>query len=356
MAQTKNKKLYLEALRILCIFLVIFNHTAPDGYLAFIGATNGLLYAFYLFCSVLCKIAVPIFFMISGALLLGKQESIHDLYQKRVLRMAIVLLLISIPNYILLSKDTPLSFVGFLRAVYTGTARTALWYLYAYLGFLIMLPFLRAMAAQMKERDYKYLFLLHMAFTVVLTVIDRFASSEGHSLDFSVAVALESNIFYPLMGFYVEHVLDQSAFTPRNYHLAGATAVAAIVITCAVSKLYYSMYPLALDHDAYQACFGILIYIPAIAVYFIFKGTVKIEPDGFSSRWISRLGGAVFGLYLIENFCRALVFHFLPYLEPVFGGFVSTILLVFSTMVMGLAIVLALKSTPHLKEIVNKLI
>ena len=37
MAQPKTKKLYLEALRILCIFLVMFNHTAPNGYLAFIG-------------------------------------------------------------------------------------------------------------------------------------------------------------------------------------------------------------------------------------------------------------------------------------------------------------------------------
>ena len=356
MAQTKNKKLYLEALRILCIFLVIFNHTAPDGYLAFIGENNILLYFLYLFCSVLCKIAVPIFFMISGALLLGKQESIRDLYKKRVLRMVIVLVLISIPNYIWLSKDTPLSVVGFLCTIYTGTARTALWYLYAYLGFLIMLPFLRSMAAQMKDRDYKYLLTLHIVLTVVLTVLDGFIFSEWHSPDFSVAVALESSIFYPLMGYYVEHVLDQSVFTPKNRWLAGAAFVAAIAITFVVSKLYYNSYPLALDNDVYQTCFGILICLPAIAVYFIFKGAVKIYPDGFIGRWIARLGGAVCGLYLIENFCRALVFHALPRLAPILGGFLSTILLVLATMAMGFAIVLLLKNTPFLKKFVNNFI
>ena len=64
--------------------------------------------------------------MISGALLIGRQESLRDLYKKRVLRMAVVLLLISIPNYIWHSVGSALSVSGFLRMIYTSTARTAL--------------------------------------------------------------------------------------------------------------------------------------------------------------------------------------------------------------------------------------
>lgn len=122
----KDKKMYLEVLRILCIFFVMFNHTTPTGYLAFVGESNAVLYALYLFCSVLCRIAVPVFFMISGALLLGKTEPIRVVFMKRILRMAAVLLLISIPNYIWLTKDTTLGVIGFFRTIYTQTATTAL--------------------------------------------------------------------------------------------------------------------------------------------------------------------------------------------------------------------------------------
>ncbi|MBQ4207096.1 MAG: acyltransferase [Clostridia bacterium] len=284
MTQPKTKKLYLEALRILCIFLVMFNHTAPNGYLAFIGESNRLLYCLYLFLSVLCKVAVPIFFMISGALLIGRQESLRDLYQKRVLRMAVVLLLISIPNYIWHSMGSALSAFGFLRMIYTSTARTALWYLYAYLAFLIMLPFLRAMAARLQAREYQYLLAVHIAFTVTLTVLDNFVFPEGHNAHISAAIALEPYLFYPLMGYYVEHVLDQSAFTPKNCRLAAAAAAAAIVITCVVSVLYYRVCPPP-DHAAYEACFGLLICVPALAIYFFSRALFTFVPIGGSAVW-----------------------------------------------------------------------
>ena len=353
MAQPKTKKLYLEALRILCIFLVMFNHTA--GYMAFTEESNVFLYWLYLFCSVLCKAAVPVFFMISGALLIGRQESLRDLYQKRVLRMAVVLLLISIPNYLWLTQDPAYSVIGFLRTIYTRTARTALWYLYAYLAFLIMLPFLRAMAARLQAREYQYLLAVHIAFTVTLTVLDNFVFPEGHNAHISAAIALEPYLFYPLMGYYVEHVLDQSAFTPKNCRLAAAAAAAAIVITCVVSVLYYRVCPPP-DHAAYEACFGLLICVPALAIYFVFKGVVHIRPDRRFGRLVSRLGGAVFGLYLIENFCRALTGPVYGAFRPALGVFFATIVQLLAAMAVGFAVVIVLKSIPGLNKLVNRFI
>lgn len=93
---SRVRLLHPDILRILAIYLVAFNHTGDRGYMLFANSAGSALYFPYMAFSVLCKIAVPIFFMISGALLLPKEESFKQLFQKRVLRMAVVLILNSV--------------------------------------------------------------------------------------------------------------------------------------------------------------------------------------------------------------------------------------------------------------------
>ena len=78
----KNKNiLYVEILRIICIVLVIFNHTNYLGYVYFLSFDIGSLpYWFYMVFSVITGISIPMFFMISGMLLLGKTESIGYMF------------------------------------------------------------------------------------------------------------------------------------------------------------------------------------------------------------------------------------------------------------------------------------
>ena len=356
MENAKSKKMHLEILRIICIFFVIFNHTAPGGYLGFVGESNGFLYSLYLGFSVLCKIAVPVFFMISGALLLGRSEPLRVLLTKRVLRMVIVLLAFSVLHYLVLPPTPSRSIGGFFRTFYTSTATTSLWYLYVYIGFLLMLPFLRAMAVRLKEKDYVYLLVLHLLFTVTLTAVDAFVFTEGHNEYITLAIALESNIFYPLMGYYVENVMPKSRFNRKNYLLAGGAGIAAIILTCVVSVLYYGTRSSRMESADYETCFGILLCVPVIALYYIFKGPFKMKHDGFMRRFVTQLGAAVFGVYLIEKFVRLLLGPVWRAMIPMTGGFVAAIAIVLMTMVIGFAIICLLKNIPFVKKIVNQFI
>ena len=63
--QKNQKKLYLEVLRYIAIFFVIYNHTAENGFLLFMDNNRPRwAYFIYLFISQIDKMAVPIFFMI----------------------------------------------------------------------------------------------------------------------------------------------------------------------------------------------------------------------------------------------------------------------------------------------------
>lgn len=102
-----KKKYYLEVIRILAILMVMYNHSA-----AFMSFSNqsGVEYAISFLFSMVCKGAVPLFFMVSGALLLGKNESGKDLFQKRILRMILVIVIFSFLYYMKLVLKRRTSF------------------------------------------------------------------------------------------------------------------------------------------------------------------------------------------------------------------------------------------------------
>ena len=67
-----KKKLHIEFLRSACIWLVMFTHTATEGFSLYLNEQSSPWFPLYLTVPFFVKTAVPVFFMISGALLLGK--------------------------------------------------------------------------------------------------------------------------------------------------------------------------------------------------------------------------------------------------------------------------------------------
>ena len=68
-----HKKIYFELMRILACGLVIFNHL--KGYSLY-SMSNGIKQFIYMCLTMITRVNVPLFFMISGALLLKKDENI----------------------------------------------------------------------------------------------------------------------------------------------------------------------------------------------------------------------------------------------------------------------------------------
>ncbi len=355
---SKNKQgklIHIEVLRIMCIFLVMFNHTTPTGYLSFVGEENVVLYSLSMFASVLCKIAVPVFFMISGALLLGKEETLSDFLKKRVLRMVILLFVVSVPYYVLNDYGNGLSIAGFFAKIYTDNATTALWYLYSYIGFLVMLPVLRKLIKVLKDRDYKYIFLVHTVFSLVTAIVDcLFFDAGSVNQSISLSMLLEFNIFFPLMGYYVEHRIKDHRNSVKTRNIAICAAIASIIITCIITQIYVLRNDLGDDYKLYESFFNCLIAVPAISVYFITKGITKIKTDSFFEKTVSQMGGAVFGVYLIEKILRIISSPVYDILDPHIGPFFATIAWVVVGIIFGLVMVCLFRNIPFIGKHIRK--
>lgn len=152
-----DRKLYIDFVKIIAIFMVLFNHTGTNGYTLFTIARDSLLHPFYLGNAIFIKVAVPLFFMTSGALLLEREESYRTVFRKRFLRYLLVLLAGSAVAYAytcLRWHPQAMSFHYFVKMLYTKNLSVAYWFLYAYLAYLLMLPLLRRLAKAMTRQDY----------------------------------------------------------------------------------------------------------------------------------------------------------------------------------------------------------
>ena len=80
---TMKRKLHLEALRIIAIYFVILTHTGKRGFTYFTTLEPSFGYFLAICIPLLCNICVPLFYMISGATMLNKDEPPAQIWRRK---------------------------------------------------------------------------------------------------------------------------------------------------------------------------------------------------------------------------------------------------------------------------------
>lgn len=204
----KPKLVYIEAIRIIALFFVIFNHTNQRGYTHFTVYPGGSFqYWFAMLFSIIAGISVPLFFMISGIFLIDKEESISSVWKKRIPKYVITLLVFSLFGYLFYLKfDFSLfSTSDFLKKLYSGGVIIPYWFLYAYIAFLIGLPLLRKLIKNMDDQDFLYLIGIYILFNGIINLLQYRMSNGTVYINGSLNVShFTSNVvFYPAIGYFL---------------------------------------------------------------------------------------------------------------------------------------------------------
>lgn len=149
----ENRKTYLDAVRVLAGLLVIYNHVAGQDMRLFSGAAGAVA----LFLLYLSKSAIPLFLIVTGATLLNREESYGKVFL-RIGRITLVLTLATLFYYgaQCVAEGAPFVLTELLDILYHSQASNSLWYLYAYIGLLVMLPILQRMSAAFGRNEYLY--------------------------------------------------------------------------------------------------------------------------------------------------------------------------------------------------------
>lgn len=353
----KPKYLYLELLRIVSIFFVIFNHTQDNGYFLFSRySSNDIAYWFYLMISIFCKFSVPVFFGISGALMLGKNyDNIGNLWKSKILRMFIVLISASFIYYLdyINIKDLKFDMNYFVQYLYNSNIRTHLWYLYAYIAFLISLPFIHYLVNNINKKMYYYMFALGVIFIGIVPSFEYILWKGQYVLNSDIVPGwiISKIIIFPCAGYFVHTVLETKG-RKKNLVMLWTINIISIVFTAFMT--YYMSKNSGLNRvEGFHSRF---VLINCITIFFTFK--YFFADKKFNERVekiIISLGSATFGVYLVHiivfnlNFVKEALDKLLHLgINPMISVFIQCILVMFVSYLVALII----KKIP----IINKLV
>ena len=348
-----DRKVHLDFLRIFSIYLVLFNHTGTSGYMLFTTVPGGLRYWIYMALSVFCKIAVPVFFMISGGLLIPREESIGRVVKHRFLRMFLILVIFSVLSFLYLNDFhfRELDWYYFIKTFYNNKISTAYWYLYSYLAFLLTLPFLRRMARHMTNREFLYMFLLYFIVQMMkIGQVPVFHGEVGFNYYF-ILFFLERNIFFPLFGYFLENRVKKHWITPGRLLLLVFASVIAVLITCWITDYHHGLIG-TWDGTKWEEYVNHLIFIPAGTVYLLAKSFFRRHPASRrTAAVLSTLGGCTFGIFLLEKICREETLFIYRYLANYLPRLLACLIWVLCACAAGLIVTFILKKIPGIKKL-----
>lgn len=234
-----------------------------------------------------------------GALLLGKQDTLRKSFN-RIGRMVLIVLVFSVIYYIYYVNNGTFnietaSILDFIIRIWKSPATNALWYMYLYIGLLIILRFLQKMVSACSRRDLQLLLLLLLGIMGVSPLIHVFLPFAPISIYFTT-VLFSPYIGMVVAGYYIERYMTIDL---RKFFLSIGIFVALIVFQVIAS--YYltlstpGQYPL--DDRTMITITGSAICFYIVVKYVFSK---KPLPDAIG-RIINTIGGLTFGIYLLSD-------------------------------------------------------
>lgn len=301
---------YLDFIRIAACYLVIYNHTSHKVYLPLAPSKTWYLCLALFF---LCKTAVPLFLMTSGAVLLGREESLSKCL-KRVGRILAVIVAFSFLVYLAVNPSlqslAPGNIGLWLLSIYHTNITNAYWYLYLYVGLLLMLPIIRKMVAGLGRREYQYFFFWSFVFLGTMPILVHYQSALQYSTGIPLTL-FSANFGYLLAGYYFHEKVKPSGKGIVLRYVAGIAVPIAVCVL--LTRLEYNQNPenyLFLDHYI-----TITAAVPSLCIFRLIQyGFTRFPPSKAVQKWIVEVGRCTFGIYLLSDL-------FIRYLEPAFYFF-----------------------------------
>ncbi len=296
-----GRKVYIDILRIIAVFLVIFTHTGDFGSKLYVMdeyiEKKPELYL-YILADVFRCINIPLFLMISGTVMLHKRYSYRQVLKKS-LRYAGITIIVSYIYY-LWRGFSPIDIVQFLRLLWSDEVFGLMWFMYAYIGLLLMTPAMQKMIAEFERIDYVYFLVLGIIIKSLLPLLSFIFGWNGFGV---YSDLLTDMIFYPIVGAFLGHI-DICEIQMKHMLMISVACILSLVINVAMVRIDYLI--CGEYSEKYLFCMST---ISSMAIFMIVRKICsQIVFSNVLKRILSECGNCVFGTYLISMLVQNNVF------------------------------------------------
>lgn len=339
--RTKEKRtgsrkniVWISSLRAFATFMVILLHCAsPLVQQSEFASSSWWIAHLY---DALMRACVPLFVMISGALLFSKTMDLSTFLSRRFQRILLPFLfwaaIYLVVQHVILESNASLSWI--MLSVVRGPVSFHFWFIYMLLGLYLFIPILNSWVVQANAKHMLY-FLAIWGFTLLLKPVI--------AIDPRLAPGLTLDYFggfmgYLVLGFYLYRYGHKysSGVVPGMLLFALGAAIT-------IAGPYYS------GHISGEVDFLLYNYltpnvaIMAIGLFLLFKNTTL---PGRDNRFIGLVSNHSYGIYLVHILVLRYLFPAIGFdpisLSPLFGIPVMAI----ACLLVSLLTIMALKRLP----------
>lgn len=289
-----NRVLWIDLIKVFAIFSIVLLHSAAP-ILDKIGEIDSFYWMIGNVYDSMVRMAVPLFFMVSGFLLLNhKEEPLAIFFKKRFLKVVIPLMVWSF-IYILFMKyelHKEINIYQMMKYSLYEKVYYHLWFLYTILGIYLVLPILKVFIKNSSQNLQIYFIILWAISVSIIPFINHFTG-------------LGIKNYMPMMAGYIGYLvlgyqLAKIQITKRLLYISIFFIIIATIGT--ILGTHYSSVKATRFIDFFYGYFSLFTLIQAIAYFIVLKyiGENILYKSINISRGITVMSITSLGIYLIH--------------------------------------------------------
>lgn len=309
---TKKRIFYFDVLRAIAILGIVFCHAAVYFVSTGVNSPYFFIAAFF---DCFRDFSIPIFVILSGALLLARHDSLVDFFKKRLSRLLVpfifwvIIYIIYSSIYIKHSFDVSNAIDIFFGT--SGTLGVAFWFIWmiiiAYIGIFLINKCMEFGNERIENFDKRFI-----TFLTILSVLYIACSQFGLFSPYSPRLLyFASFLSYIIIGYFIANNDYVGNRIPTN---------SMIIVTLCVSIGLYFYYifgfvvpnSILANHFVYKGYFNLLIMTLSVNVFSLFKYLSKTRSfiemeEKCLGKGLIAISKYSYGIYL----CHYIVLHML---------------------------------------------
>jgi surface polysaccharide O-acyltransferase-like enzyme len=297
---------YLDALRVLSMLAVVLLHTVAGTLRSNYGSPQ---WHFSNVLTALATASVPLFFMISGALLLSSPHtaSVGYTLKKRVPRLLVPFLIwsgVAVAYYLGVSwwlSGTPdwTAAVDKLKHLPARPTAIHLWFMYALIPLYILSPLIKKMVDALDRSLVAYLVGLWLFFSALLPTVAAFLP-ESYSPIVVLDRRYDLSVMAGYAGYFVAGYYLMRLQRPVSRLWLSVVIVADVV--CISLGTWWKTAALGEYGEVFKTYSGLFVVVLSCALFLLFKELLRERTLGrVGASTVALLAPLAFGVYLVHN-------------------------------------------------------
>ena len=327
--KTNKRDVRLDILRVISITLIVFMHAPLPG-----SAPGYVLSGLSYFTAP----GLVLFFMISGALLLGNSMSTREFLKRRLSKVVFPTLFWTF-FYLVYTSITTSGFdakemlVNVLSIPFSAQGHGVLWFMYTLIGLYLLTPILSKWLKKASKREVEF-YLLLWAITLVYPYLRLVLKSDES--DTGILYYFAGYAGYFLLGYYL-----YCYYRYKMWHVVAALAVCVMIPVI--------LYGGHFEYDFYSMLWYLSLPVASMAFgWFVIINKMPVH----SNVLIEQASKLSFGVYFVHIFIlRGVLWH----VDMICGlpGIIQILVLAISTLVISYFVSWLISKLPLSKYIIG---